>query len=69
MSSGLWSTDEEHDILAQGLGTQVIKSCKGSPESATVPLRTPAVSRCDSEVPSGRDRGTEDGRRKVSEEG
>ena len=37
--------------------------------SARVPLRAPAVSRCVSEMPSRRDRGTEDGRRKVSEEG
>ena len=69
MSSGLWSTTEEHDILAQGRGTQIIKSCKGSPESAKVPPQAPAVSLCNSKMTTGRDRGTQDGRRKVSEEG
>ena len=39
MFSGLWSTDEEQDILVQELGTQVINSCKGSPETARVPPR------------------------------
>ena len=57
MSSGLWSANEEHDILAQEFVTQEIQSCKGSPGSDRVLPGAPAVSRCDSEMPSGRDRG------------
>ena len=58
MSSGLRSTNEEHEMVVQGLGTQVIKSCNGSPERTKVPLRAPAVSRYVSKMPTQRDRGT-----------